>query len=351
MRSIITSLIVVAILSVAFSAGMPAAENPIVPEGAMLELLFTRTAKLDGGLTEGPAVAPDGSIYFTDMPNGPAGGMILRFDPATRKTTVFTADSGKANGLTFDSKGELLACEGADYGGRCVARWNIETGKKKIVADRFQGKKFNAPNDLCVDTKGRIYFTDPRYLGDEPRELEHRGVYRIHTDGSVIEITHDIEKPNGIALSPDEKTLYVGDHNNGTDKIDPTAPLPKPGAMKVYAFPLDAAGLVHGNRRTLVDFGNENGCDGMCVDIKGNVYLTCRSLKRPGLMVVNPQGQELAFVPTGPANQKPGKDPLGLPSNCEFGIGGEDTMLYLTVDKSLYRIRLKVAGYHVPFEK
>ena len=219
------------------------------------------------------------------------------------------------------------------------------------MADKYQGKRFNAPNDLCIDTKGRIYFSDPRYLGEEPRELAHRAVYRIDPDGTVIEITHDVEKPNGVALSPDERTLYVGDHNNGTDKIDPAAPPPKIGAMKVYAFGLGPDGRVAGARRTLVDFGPENGCDGICVDIKGNIYLTCRSLKRPGLMVIDPTGKEIAFVPTGPPNQAAGTEPVGLPSNCEFGIGGEDTMLYLTIDKSLYRIRLKVAGYHVPFAK
>ncbi len=351
MRTLVTTLIVVAILAVAYGSRMRAAENPIVPEGARLELLFTRTAKISGGLTEGPAVAPDGGIYFTDMPFGADPGMILRFDPQTRKVTVFTADSGKANGLTCDAKGDLVACEGADAGGRRVSRWNIKTGKSETIADRYQGKRFNAPNDLCIDAKGRIYFTDPRYLGDEPRELEHRAVYRINADGSVVEITHELEKPNGIAISPDQKTLYVGDHNNGTDKIDPAAAPPKPGAMKVYAFPLNADGLVAGPKRTLVDFGTENGCDGMCVDLQGNIYLTCRSLKRPGVMVIDPQGKELAFIPTGPANQKAGPEAVGLPSNCEFGIGGEDTMLYLTVDKSLYRIRLKTAGYHVPFNK
>ncbi len=350
MRSLITTLIVATLFLAAFSARMRAAENPIVPEGAKIELLFTRTAKLNGGLTEGPAVAPDGSIYFTDMPFGPDPGMILRFDPGTRKVTVFTADSGKANGLTCDANGDLVACEGADQGGRRVSRWNIKTGKSETIADKYQGKRFNAPNDLCIDTQGRIYFSDPRYLGTEPRELEHRAVYRINTDGSVIEITHDVEKPNGVALSPDQKTLYVGDHNNGTDRIDPTAPPPKPGAMKVYAFPLSAAGLIDGPRKTLVDFGSENGCDGMCVDAKGNIYLTCRSLKRPGVMVIDPTGKELAFIPTGPPNQAGAAEPVGIPSNCEFGIGGEDTMLYVSIDKSLYRIRLKVAGYHVPFK-
>ena len=350
MRTLVSTLMVSTLLLAAYNARMHAAENPIVPAGAVPELLFTRTAKLNGGLTEGPAVAPDGSIYFTDMPFGSDPGMILRFDPGTRKVTVFTADSGKANGLTCDAAGDLVACEGADAGGRRVARWNVKTGKSQTVADKFQGHRFNAPNDLCIDTQGRIYFSDPRYLGTEPRELEYRSVYRINTDGTVVEVTHDVEKPNGVALSPDQKTLYVGDHNNGTDRIDPTAPPPKPGAMKVYAFPLGPDGLVNGPKKTLVDFGTENGCDGMCVDIQGNIYLTCRSLKRPGIMVIDPTGKEIAFIPTGPPNQKADGEPVGMPSNCEFGIGGEDTMLYLSVDKSLYRIRLKVAGYHVPFK-
>ncbi|HEY2840450.1 MAG TPA: SMP-30/gluconolactonase/LRE family protein [Pirellulales bacterium] len=347
-----TPMLIVLTLFTAFcSSALRAAENPIVPDGAKLELLFTRTAKINGGLTEGPAVAPDGSVYFTDMPFGADPGMILRFDPATRKISVFTADSGKANGLTCDADGNLVACEGADDGGRRVSRWNVKTGKSETIADKFQGKRLNSPNDLCIDRQGRIYFTDPRYLGKEPRELEHRAVYRINTDGSVVEITHDVEKPNGVALSPDQKTLYVGDHNNGTDRIDPAAPPPKPGAMKVFAFPLNADGLVSGPKKTLIDFAPEIGCDGMCVDVEGNIYLTSRSLKRPGVVVLDPSGKELAFIATGPANQKTGVDPVGLPSNCEFGIGPEKATLYLTVDKSLYRIPLKVAGYHPPSKK
>ena len=89
----------------------------------------------------------------------------------------------------------------------------------------------------------------------------------------------------------------------------------------------------------------------MCVDSQGNIYLTCRSLKRPGLMVINPEGKELAFVPTGPPNQHGAKEPVGLPSNCEFGIGKEASTLYLSIDKSLYRINLKVPGQHVGFKK
>ncbi|MCI0464504.1 MAG: SMP-30/gluconolactonase/LRE family protein [Gemmataceae bacterium] len=322
----------------------------IIDLDAKLELLFTRSAPISGGLTEGPAVAPDGSIYFSDIPVGKDKGMILRFDPKTRQTTVFTADSGKSNGLHFDAKGYLIACEGSDEGGRCVSRWNVQTRERVVIADRYMGKRFNAPNDLVLDRQGRIYFTDPRYLGTEPRELEHRAVYRIERDGRVIEVTHDVEKPNGIALSPDEKTLYLVDHNNGTDRIDPTAPPPTPGAMKVYAFPLGPDGLVTGSRRTLVDFGTENGVDGISVDVQGNIYLTARSLKRPGVMVIDATGKEVAFIPTGPS-QPGAKNPAGIPSNCTFGMGPESKMLYVTVDTSLYRIRLKVDGYHIPWEK
>src|SRR6516165_3160004 len=218
-----------------FAADLPAPTGEaVVPEGAKLELLFTRSAKIKGGLTEGPACAPDGSIYFSDIPFGKDKGQILRFDPRSGKTTVFTADSYKSNGLKFDAKGDLIACEGSDEGGRCVSRWNVKTGKRTVIADRYMGKRFNACNDLCIDEKGRIYFTDPRYLGTEPRELPYRAVYRVD-NGTVTEVTHDVEKPNGIALAPDGKTLYVADHNNGTDRIDPSQPAPKPGAMKVYA--------------------------------------------------------------------------------------------------------------------
>jgi gluconolactonase len=320
----------------------------IVSPDAQLELLFTRSAPINGGLTEGPAVAPDGSIYFTDIPVGKDKGMILRFDPKTKKTTVFSDNSGKANGLHFDAKGFLIACEGSDEGGRCVSKWDVKTGKREVLADKYMGKKFNACNDLVIDTKGRIYFTDPRYLGEEPRELEHRAVYRLDGD-KVVEVTHDCEKPNGIALSPDEKTLYVADHNNGQDKIDPEKPAKK-GAMKVYAFPLGDDGLVKGERKTLYDFGEENGCDGMCVDAKGNIYLTARSAKRPGVLVLDPTGKEVAFIPTGPS-QAGAKEPTGMPSNVTFGIGEESKTLYVTVDKSLYRIKLKVDGYHIPFAK
>lgn len=324
--------------------------DDLVPPGSELELLYTRSAPIKGGLTEGVAVAPDGSMYFSEIPFGGDKGMIMRFDPKTKQTTVFATDSHKSNGLMFDAKGSLIACEGSDGGGRSVARWDVKTGKREVIADKYMGKRFNACNDLAIDEKGRIYFTDPRYLGTETRELKHRAVYRIDTDGTVVEVTHDIEKPNGIAVSPDQKTLYVADHNNGTDRIDPTAPAPKKGAMKVYAFPLGSDGLVDGPRRTFHDFGDEEGSDGMTVDTEGRVYLAARTPSRPGILTLDPSGKEVAFIKTGKP-QKGEREPSGNPSNCDFGIGDDKNLLYVTVDKSLYRIRLNATGYHIPWAK
>lgn len=322
-------------------------ENPIFPPDSKLELLHKRQAKLNSGLTEGPAAGPDGSIYFTDMPFGDDQGMILKFDPSTRGVTVFTDRASKSNGLAFLADGSMVSCDGADGGGRRLIRWDLATGQGKTLADRVSGKRFNSPNDLCVDVRGNIYFTDPRYGGTEPRELEREAVYRLGTDGKVIEITRDVEKPNGIVLSPDQRTLYVGDHNNGGNRLKPTDPEPKRGAMKVHAFPLNSEGLIDGPRRTLVDFGKENGCDGMTVDALGNIYLTCRSLARPGIKVVDPTGKELAFLETGPHNQKGlFEDWKGIPSNVEFGVGEDAHSLYVTIDKSLYRIKVKTVGFH-----
>jgi gluconolactonase len=347
--AVIVAIVFASMVHTSARGGEPTS-HPIFPGDAELELLFTRQAKIQSGLTEGPAVATDGSIYFTDMPFGPQDdGMILRFDPETRETAVFTDNSGKSNGLAFDADGFMISCDGADGGGRRLIRWDVNTGKGVTLADRYKGKRFNSPNDLCIDSKGRVYFSDPRYLGSEPRELEHRAVYRVNRDKSVDEITHNVEKPNGVALSPDERTLYVGDHNNGTDQIssDPNAPPPTKGAMKVYAFPLDDNGDVLGARKTLVDFSPQNGCDGITIDSDGNIYLTCRSLAKPGIMVIDPTGKEVDFLATGPENQQLGliDDWTGIPSNVEFGIGAEKNVLYITIGKSLYRVRTNAVGY------
>ncbi len=350
-RSTFVAVSFVALMAFACGGGAPAPEPEaatpaIVPAGAQLELLFTRSLPLVGGLTEGAAAAPDGRIYFSDISFGDVPGKIMRYDPATGMTAVFAEDSGKSNGLYFDAEGYLLAAEGADGGGRQVSRYNVDTGEKKTVADRYDGKRFNSLNDLVVDARGRIYFSDPRYLGPQPRELDTMAVYRVDTDGTVVEVTHDAEKPNGVALSPDGRTLYVSDHNDGNaDLTDPNAAPGVQGAMKLYAFPLGDDGLVSGPRRTLVDWGTEAGCDGLTVDADGNLYLASRSMKRPGVMIVNPQGEEVDFIATGPENQTDPAAAHGIPSNVEFSVGDDSNMLYITVDTSLYRIRLGAKGY------
>ncbi len=351
-RRTATYLVSICCACVAISTSATSAADPIFASGAVLELLYTRQAKLNSGLTEGPAVAPDGTIYFTDMPFGEDRGHILRYDPRTGRTTTFTENSGKSNGLAFHPAGHLISCDGADGGGRRLVRWNLANGKSSTLVDSYQEQRLNSPNDLCIDSKGRIYFTDPRYLGVESRELKRQAVYRVDMDSNVIEITHDVQKPNGIVLSPDERTLYVGDHNNGADRPDPEAPPPVKGDMKVYAFPLDEHGKVCGPRRTLIDFGTQNGCDGMTVDSSGNIYVACRSLAKPGVKVIDPDGAELAFLPTGPEKQTGGFEQWkGIPSNVEFGLGPDQHTLYITIDKSLFRIRTKTVEFHHQLEK
>src|ERR1700674_3860855 len=115
----------------------PMGDLGFVDPDAKFEHLYTRTADIKGGLTEGPTVAPDGSIYFSDIPFGKDKGLIVRFDPKTKKSSIFTDDSGKSNGLKFDAHGFLLACEGSDEGGQRVSRWNVKTKERETIVDRF----------------------------------------------------------------------------------------------------------------------------------------------------------------------------------------------------------------------
>jgi gluconolactonase len=290
-------------------------ENPVVPEGAKLEKLWG-----DGAFTEGPAYGPDHCIYFSDI-----GNRIMKFDPATRKTAVYREPSGRANGLDFDPQGRLVACEGANPGGKRRISVTEKDGAVRTLAERWQGKRFNSPNDLTIDTKGRVYFTDPRYAGSEPREIDTESVYRVDPDGAVAQIIADVEKPNGVILAPDMKTLYVADNN------------PR-GKRQLLAFPLKEDGTV-GARKVLHDFGTGRGVDGMAADVKGNVYATAGTGKLAGVYVFSPEGKQLAFLPTP-----------GDPTNCVFG-GKDRKTLYVTGGKSLYRIPLKVEGFAVYWPK
>ena len=153
-----------------------------------------------------------------------------------------------SNGLKFDAQGRLLAAEGADYGGRRVTRTDLSTGKTEIIAGLYDGKPFNAPNDITLDEKGRIYFSDPRYLGHEPVEQPIFGVYRIDPDLSVHLIITDAGKPNGVAVSPDQKSLYVVSNDNGSTgifRIPAEMPKPYKGRMALLAYDLHEDGSRH----------------------------------------------------------------------------------------------------------
>lgn len=327
----------VALMAVAGSAGSVAAQDmvpgQIVASGATLEKLF------DGGFwTEGPAVGPDGKVYFCDITFTFAtdmdAGNIWVFDPATGETELFMSPSGMAAGIMFDRDGAMVVAQGADFGGRSVVRTDVATGRSKIIAGLYNGHPFNAPNDLDIDAAGRIYFTDPRYFGYEAIEQPVKGVYRIDTDGTVHLILADVGMPNGIALSPDEKTLYVAE-------LDPLvtdwriAPVPqRSGGQRLLAYDLSAEGLAS-NQRVVADYGSETGPDGLTVDSDGNVYAAVSAASRRGIHVYAPEGDEIAFIPV------PGVDAV---TNVTLGTHEGQTYLYVTATSGLYRIATTVTG-------
>ncbi|HVV99072.1 MAG TPA: SMP-30/gluconolactonase/LRE family protein, partial [Planctomycetaceae bacterium] len=209
---------------------------------------------------EGPAADAHGNVYFTDIINN----RILRLDTKTGQYVVWRADSGRSNGLLFDPEGRLVACEGNEFGPggrRRITRTTVETGEVEILTDQFQGVPYNSPNDLAITSDGRIFFTDPCYGDRTSMFLQHESVYRRDPDGLVeFVITQPlIDRPNGIALSPDEQTLYVVD----------SCPTPN-GNRKIWAFDLTPVGRVQ-NQRLVCDFAPGRGGDGMAVDIEGNL--------------------------------------------------------------------------------
>ncbi|MCO6458775.1 MAG: SMP-30/gluconolactonase/LRE family protein [Pirellulaceae bacterium] len=308
---------------------LPSAQEQFVPAGARLEVLWN-----EGQFTEGPALAPDGTIAFTDI-----GESIMRLDPATGEVTVLRRPSGKANGLMYDRQGRLVACEGAMGGNR---RLSITTGDGQVrtLADRWQGKRFNSPNDLAIHPGGDVYFTDPRYAGEEPRELDFEGVFVVRPDGDVRLATRDVERPNGILISADGQTAYVADNNN------------QPGGKRqLLAFQIADDGTL-ASKQVLFDFGGDRrGIDGMTLDVEGNLYATAGRGDEAGIYVFSPRGSHLAFVATP-----------GDPTNCVFGGGEDSRTLYITGQGpppaeagrerpyALYRIRLAKPGYHLPAE-
>jgi len=285
--------------------------------------------------TEGPAADADESVYFSDIFNN----RILRLAPGG-KLSVLRADSGRTNGNLFDAQGRLVSCEGAEFGvpegRRRIVRTDLKTGQVEVLADRYEGKRFNSPNDLAIDGRGRLYFTDPRYDADRSDlEMEVEAVYRLDPDGTVARLLTppEIEKPNGILVSPDDRRLYLVDSNPASG-----------GARRIRAFDLGGDGRVSGGR-VLFDFAPGRGGDGMAIDRQGNLYVCAginrlrgrpgETLKYPtGVYILSPEGRLLGFIPV----------PEDLITNCTFG-GPDLRTLYITAGKTLFTVRVQNQGF------
>ena len=296
--------------------------HQIIDSDSKIELLF------DGGFfTEGPGMGPDGNVYFSDLTftesSGMQAGHLWKYDPKSNETSIFRSPSGMSNGIIFDHKGNMIVALMADFGGRCIIRTDMSSGKSEIIAGTYEGKSLNSPNDLVIDEKGRIYFTDPRYVGHEPMEQSVMGVYKINLDGSVERIIDNAGTPNGILVSPDQKTLYVASLNG-------SSLLTKLNALMQYQ--LDDSGNVS-NEKIFIDFKGERGPDGMAIDINGNLYLA-RKGTIPGIYIYSPEGKQLGIIPT----------PEG-PTNVTFGHGDSKKTLFITAGVSLYKINVKAEGY------
>ena len=294
--------------------------------------------------TEGPAWHPSGNCFFTDVANN----RIMRRDP-NGAMHVFRRPSGRANGLLFDLQGRLICCEGAGpEGNRRVTRTE-HNGTVTVLADRFDEKRFNSPNDVTLDSNGRIYFTDPRYgskrdveqFDSEGKRIE--GVYRIDDVGKVERIiTHEVDRPNGITVSPDDKWLFVADNVNDGENAEG-------GNRKLWRFALNTDGTVESSsRKLLFDWGTDRGPDGITIDTDGNIYAAAgfnfarppvetASKYKAGVYVISPEGKLLQTIPV----------PADMITNCTFG--GEDrSTLFITAGHKLWSVQTKATGF-VPF--
>ncbi len=276
--------------------------------------------------TEGPTVDRDGNVYFTEM----VSQRIMKLTPKGVLST-FRERSNNANGLLIDPQGGLVACEGAESertGVRLtfeprVTRTDLGTGTMEVLADRYEGKAFVGPNDVTIDGKGRLYFTD----------LPGGAVYRIDGPGRLARIlaAPDIQRPNGIQISPDDTTLYLIEANRAEG-----------GARMVRAYDLRSDGTV-GNMRVHYNFYPGRSADGMSIDTQGNLYASggMNQLRgssetldnKTGVYVISPQGKLLDFIPIQ-------EDFI---TNNAFG-GSDMKTLYVTAGKTLYRVRTEIAG-------
>ena len=295
--------------------------DALVPKDAVIEVLASGFA-----WAEGPVwVKAEGHLLFSDIPHNrvhkwkPGEGLSVFLEPAGFTGPGAYGNERGSNGLTLDRQGFLISCE---HGDRRVSRLT-PGGGKRTVADHYHGKRFNSPNDVAVHSTGAIYFTDPPYglpggFDDPRRELGHCGVYRIGTDGTVTLECDTMTRPNGIALSPDEKKLYVA-------QSDPEAPI-----WKVFEVQPDGrldAGKTFFDGTKLFRERRKGLPDGLKVDAAGHLFATGPG----GVLVIAPDGTHLGTLLTGQAT-----------ANCAFGDDG--ATLYMTADSLLCRVRLTTKG-------
>lgn len=264
------------------------------------------------GLTEGPVW--DGRfLFFTNIVNS----RIFRYDPEGGEFTVWREGTNEANGLMLDANGVINACEG---GGRRMVQYP-DGGETIVLCAEFEGSRLNSPNDLAIDSRGRVWFTDPRY-GDfrDDMELDHESVYRLdpQPDGSwsAVRVTYDTTAPNGLLLSPDEETLYVAQSKNGEGQ-----------KRELWAYPIVEGGPEEGSRivgdhEVLHNFYPHRGVDGMCLDVDGNIVATA------GWGVSGPGGMIYVFAADGRVLETH-PVPCDSPTNCAFA-GPDLRDLYVT---------------------
>lgn len=274
---------------------------------------------------EGPLWHPDGFLLFGDTPSD----RLLRVDE-NGTLSVFRSPCGRTTALQFDPEGRLVAAEshGGPEGARRLSRLQPD-GSWITVADRFEGKRFNSPNDIAIDARGHIYFTDPRYSRRETMELTQEAVYRVDRDGRITRLITSLTRPNGILLTADGKTLLVADN-----------PVVSEGHAALWAFDLDAAGQP-GSGRLVFDFHDRRGIDGMTLDTDGRIWAAAGRDGQPGVSVfeldaARRTARRVAFVSLPE-----------MPTNCTFGGKARDA-LYVTTDTTVYRIRTTVHGRPTP---
>lgn len=300
------------------------ADESIIAPGSKPELLQEQ------GAGEGPAWHPELGLLTS------GGGHIWRRDKEG-KSSIDRENAG-TNGLLFDRQGRLVMCEPAR---RRVSRLEKD-GNLTVLAYSYDGKRFNQPNDLTIDSKDRIYFSDPQYGDRSKMELldaagrQVEGVYRIDPDGRVTRIiTHEVDRPNGLVVTPDDKYLYVADNNNNMVG----------GARKLFRFDLKDDGTVDfGSQKLIYDWKNTRGPDGMKLDAAGRLFVAAglnrqnppfETQEKPtaGVYVFSPGGELLEFIPI----------PRDETTNCAFG-GDDLKTLFVTAGGSLWSIRVNKPG-------